>query len=235
MRCCSSQSRPCRPPRPEPPGAGARRPRAVARPCRCDQRPDPLGQARPAGQDRPVVEESPEVIGQLPRRGVATLGLLRHRLADDRLEVARDRRVELPRRWRLDVSDLAEQLLPIGAVEGRPRREQLVEGRPQRVDVGPRVEDPPAGRLFGTHVAQGAEQVAAEREVAGTLEAGQAEVGDPEMAAAVDQQVAGLDVTMQDAQPMRVLQGLGRLHRQSGRRAARTGLPGVGGEAWSVG
>ena len=85
------------------------------------------------------------------------------------------------------------------------------------------VEDPAAGRLFGAHVAQGPEQVAAMRQVAAALEAGQAEVGDPEVARAVDQQVAGLDVAVQDAQRVGVLQGLGRLHGQPGRLARRTG------------
>ena len=51
------------------------------------------------GLDRLVLQEPPQVVGQLLRRGVAALGLLGHRLQDDRLQVAGDRRVDASR-WR---------------------------------------------------------------------------------------------------------------------------------------
>ena len=54
--------------------------------------PQPLGRRRPAGQDRPVVEEALEVVGQLLRRPVAIGRLLAQRLQDDRLQLARDER-----------------------------------------------------------------------------------------------------------------------------------------------
>ena len=54
------------------------------------------------------------------------------------------------------------------------------------------------------------------------LEAGQAEVGDPEVAPAVDDQVRRLDVAVEHALLMGVLEGLGSLEAQPG------GLPEVG-------
>ena len=74
--------------------------------------------AGPAGQDRLVVQEPPQVGGQLLGRRVAARRVLGDRLQDDRFQVARDRRVEPARRDRLVERDLAEQLLMVAAVEG---------------------------------------------------------------------------------------------------------------------
>ena len=63
----------------------------------------------------------------------------RHRLEDDRLQVARDPRVELPRTGRVLVQDLVHQHGPIGVRERRPAADQLVERDAQPVDIGPRV------------------------------------------------------------------------------------------------
>ena len=52
--------------------------------------PQPLGGRRPAGQDRPAVEEPLQVVGQLLRRPVAVGRLLAERLQDDRLQCAGD-------------------------------------------------------------------------------------------------------------------------------------------------
>lgn len=86
----------------------------------------PLGRAGPPGQDRPIVEETPEVIGELAGRGVAMLGLLRHRLADDRFQVTRDRRLEPSRGDGLEARDPTNQILAIDAFESRPGGQQLV-------------------------------------------------------------------------------------------------------------
>ena len=75
--------------------------------------------------------------------------------------------------------------------------------------------------MLGAHISEGTDQIAADRQVAAALEPGQAEVSHPDVAAAVDQQVAGLDVSVQDAEPVRVLQCVGRLHRQPCRLARR--------------
>ena len=115
------------------------------------------------------------------------------------------------------MQDLPQERLPVGAVEDRPQRQQLVQRRAERVDVGAVVDqDALAGRLLGAHVAQRAEQVAGLRQAGVGVELGQAEVGDPDVAAAVDQQVGRLDVAVDDAELVGVLQRLGRLRRQPG-------------------
>ena len=181
----------------------------------------PLDHAGPAGQDRLVGQEPPQVGGQLLGRRVAMGQVLGHRLQDDRLQVAGDRRVEPARRDRLVQRDLAEQLLVVAAVEGGPQRQQLVEGHAQGVDVGPLIDDPAPGQgLLGAHVAERPDHVAGAREAEVAGESRQAEVGDPDRAVGVDQEVGRLDVAMEDAQAMGVVQRIGRLDAQPGDVAA---------------
>ena len=67
---------------------------------------------------------------------VPRLRVLLDRLQDDRLQVARDAGVEGRGRAGSSVLISLDQLEPVGRLEGRPQREQLVEGQPQGVDVG---------------------------------------------------------------------------------------------------
>ena len=69
---------------------------------------------------------------------------------------------------------------------------------------------------LGGHVAQGADQVAGAGQVLLARGAGQAEVGDPDRAVGVEQQVGRLDVAMNDPLAGGVRQRLGRLHAQPG-------------------
>ncbi len=69
------------------------------------------------------------------------------------------------------------------------------------------------------HVADGADDVAGLRQVVAALVLDQAEVGDPQLPGAVEQQVGRLDVAVDDAQVVGVRQSLGHLHPQPGHAA----------------
>ena len=108
-------------------------------------------------------------------------------------------------------------------VERRPERQQLVEGQPQRVDVGAGVAL--AAEPLGRHVAERAQDVAGLGQAV-VLRLGQAEVGDPDDARVVEQQVRRLDVAVDDAAGVGVGQPLRRLaadlrHAPEERRARR--------------
>ena len=121
------------------------------------------------------------------------------------------------------VGDPAEDLGAVAAVDGRAERQQLVERHAQRVDVGPAVDHhPPAQGLLGAHVPQRAQDVAGERQPVVAADLRQAEVGDPEPALGVEQQVARLDVAVEDAAGVGVIQRLGGLERQPGGVAGRS-------------
>src|SRR5262249_4285888 len=74
--------------------------------------------------------------------------------------------------------------------------------------------------LLGAHVPKRAQDVAGEGQAVVTLDLGQAEVGDPETALGVEQQVRGLDVSVEDAPGVRVIERLGRLKAEGGDVAA---------------
>ena len=142
--------------------------------------PGPFPGRRRPGVDRLAVEEAAQVVGQLRGAGVAPGGLLFQALQADRLQVVRDARLELARRHRLLLDDLADGVDRVAGLERRPAGEQLVEDRAQRVDVGGRADVAGLARgLFRGHVAGGAEDGAAlglPRVVVDAL--GQAEIGD---------------------------------------------------------
>src|SRR6185437_13481394 len=96
--------------------------------------------------------------------------------------------------------------------EGRIAAEQLVRDARQRVDVTARIEMPVPGHLLGAHVRRRAHRNAGAREPlrsAGTRD-GQR---DPEISqhglAVMQQDIFGFDVAVQDAVPVRVVEGTG--------------------------
>ena len=136
---------------------------------------------------------------------------------------------------------MAQQFLAVRGGEGGLEREQLVERGAEGVDVAAVVDDHALGeRLLGAHVAERAEQVAGHRHAGVLFDAGQAEVGDPELAGVVDQEVGRLDVAVEDAVLVGVVEGFGGLDAEPGDRAevfagVEGGEGGEGGDGGGVG
>jgi hypothetical protein len=112
----------------------------------------------------------------------------------------------------------------------RSQRQKLVQGHTQRINIRASVDnDSLAQGLFGAHVPQRAHEVAAERQAVVSLDLRQAEVGDPKSALMVEEQVARLDVAVQDATRMGVVEGLGGLKAEA--RDVATVFPRASGSA----
>ena len=145
-----------------------------------------------------------QVVGQGLGRQVPPARVLLQALQADRLEVARDLRVEPPRRLGRGLAHGVERLGHAVAAERGLAGQQGVEDRAQAVDVGGRGDRPatPAG-LLGRHVGRRAEDRARLGDLdVGLDPLGQAEVGDVRMALVVDQDVRRLEVAVEDAPGM---------------------------------
>ncbi len=178
-------------------------------------------------RDRLVGRPPLDLVGQGPTRRVAVLGPRRHRLEADRLERRVDGRVELSGSGEVAAADLAEDLADI-ALEGGPARKEAVERRAQAVDVRPRPEVLElAGGLLGAHVGGGAHGAARQRLGATAGRAGhqgalaefargvglsqglgEPPVDDKGLAVLADDDVCGLDVAVQHAARVGVLDGV---------------------------
>ena len=177
----------------------------------------PVQQRRRAGDDRLAVENALQIVGEILRRGVAIVAAFRHAFHNDGLQVRRQLGLQKPRRARVLPLDVPQQGLSLIARNGRLQRQQLVERGAQGIDVRAMVDQGHlAAGLLGAHVAHRAHQVAGARQRGVGLAAGQAEVRDPELAVAVQQQIGGLDVAMHDAALMGCVQRTGRVDAQAG-------------------
>ena len=134
---------------------------ATAVRCRRAQRPEPGRRRVAVGRDRLVGQPALDLRGQLGRRGVAVLGPPGHRLEADRLQRRGAAGQARPRRGRLLLAGLADRLVGRRVAERGPAGEDLVEDRPEAVDVGARADHvgPPLGLLRG-HVARRAQDLA---------------------------------------------------------------------------
>jgi hypothetical protein len=103
--------------------------------------------------------------------------------------------------------------------EGAFAGEQLIEDHAAREQVAAPV-DRLAGELLGRHVRDGAEHRAELGELGG-VELGDAEIGDFDAAVGEQDDVGGLDVAMDDAALVRVLQGAQQLAHDAARLGQR--------------
>ena len=144
------------------------------------------------------------------RRRVAPPRLLGHRLEADRLQVARDVVVERRGRPRLVVQHLVQQH-PRRAAERQLAGQQLVEDHAEAVDVGAAVDLVRlAAGLLGAHVGGRAQHLALERHRdLARVALGQAEVHDVRAARRRRHDVRRLDVAMDHALLVGVVQGVG--------------------------
>ncbi len=87
-------------------------------------------------EDRTALEKSIEIVGQRRGRRVAVRGVFAQAFQADRLDVARQSRLELPRRDGIGRTNLLERLKRRCGQKWRPARQHLVEDRPERVNIG---------------------------------------------------------------------------------------------------
>ncbi len=116
-----------------------------------------------------------------------------------------------------------EQLHRIRLGEGRLECQQFIQREPQAIDIAAHVGM--AMQTFGRHILQGADHIAGAREIALFEHLGQPEVGDPSGAGTVDQQVGRLDIAMQDALRMGIVERFGHLHADRGDLVPIAGQP----------
>ena len=157
---------------------------------------------------------------ELARRLIAERRILGQRLEHDRVEALRDRVVEPRERRRIAVEDAIGDVGRRLALERQPAGEHLVEHDAQREQVGPRVERA-APHLLRRHVGERAhhrprlrleQRPGRDRGRRRALVVlGQAEVEQLDAPAAVDHQVGALDVAVDDAVAVRLVERVGRL------------------------
>ena len=156
-----------------------------------------------------------EGLGHLGRGLVALVGLVGHGALDHGPEGPGHVIPQLLRAWRG------------GDPPGPDPRQDGVQGRPHRVDVGPVVDAPGVDPLFGRHVAPRAQHAARVRGVPGVPTQGPPDAEVHHLGGAIEGQhdVAGVHVPVDHALGVGVVQGVEDLLQDGGRVAGRDGPP----------
>ena len=170
-------------------------------------------------EDRLPLEVAADVLGEIRGGRVAARGVLLHRLEADRLDVAMEVRVHGARRVGLATEHVGDDREDAVAHERRAAGEHLVQRRPEAVHVGARVDAGGVGAdLLWGGVARRPQRRPLDGQAClarprreGREVLGEAEVGDVGLSRGVDQDVGGLDVAMDDASRVGVVQGEGDL------------------------
>jgi hypothetical protein len=154
-----------------------------------------------------------QVVGHRAGGEVAGGAIPGDRFEDDRLQVARDGRIELARRHGRAVHDTPQCLPPV-AIERLPQGQQFIERQSQAVDVAADIRlalKPLRGRVLecAGDLARSGQRLELQR-------LGHAEIGYPDGAGRIDQQVCRLNVAVQGSPGMGVVDGPGRLLDDAG-------------------
>ena len=169
-----------------------------------------------------MAQMAAEVRGHVRGRLIPALLVLLQRLGDDRLDIAPQRPLDRAQARRLGVGDRAGGIgqRSLAQLVRQLAGEGLVADDPQRVDVASRVDLVGRARgLLRAHVLQCADQLADRRLQRTAHEVaiggpGHAEVEDPWLAVRVDQDVSGLEVAMDDALRVGVMDAVTHLGQQ---------------------
>ncbi len=187
--------------------------------------------------DRQARQEPPQIVGQRRRALIPLPRFLLQALEADRLEIARNGHIEPPRRHWFGADYLEYRLHRGGRLERRPARDQRIEGRPQGINVGRRPHVAPIpSRLLGRHVVGRTHDLAGTGQSAVILQLlRQTEISDARIAVPVEQDVGRLQVTVDHAAPVGILDGVGNAPSQPGGLSGRQRSVGQAlGEAMSV-
>ena len=191
-----------------------------------------LNRAGPPRQDRLAFQKTIDVLRKLPRRHVASQRFLGNGLEHDGFKIDRDRFVEPARRPRLLQGDLVQKHLPVPPLEGRFQRQHLIEGDAKGVDVGAMVDAPPLSEgLLRTHVTQGAHQISGQGQARLGLHPGETEVGDPEVAEVIEDEIPRFHIAVDDADRVGMLERFRGLNAEAGDRTEKS--PALRGQVWN--
>jgi hypothetical protein len=186
-----------------------------------DEACDDVAQGRRADRDRLVAQDPAQICGKLGGGGIAKLGLLGQRVQQDEVDVAAQRWLEA-RGGRGSFLFDGAQLCREGAagkIVGQALGEQLVAEHAQRIDI--RAEIDPrriAAHLLGAHVGERADELTCHG--AGLVRLGPFdEASDPKIqhahpALAIDEHVVGLEVAVDHAVHVRVMDGVAELRQE---------------------
>ena len=170
-------------------------------------------------RDRLAGQPPRQVLGESIGTGVAPARVLLEALQADDFQIPRHSRVELPRWLRRPLPHLVHRLQERWSHRTAPAGQQGVEDRSQPVDVGRGRQCAAFARsLLGRHVGGRADDRPRVRQLAVPLDSlGQAEVGDMRLTIGIDQDIRRLQVAMEDASLVSVVDRLGRRRQQSSR------------------
>ncbi len=179
--------------------AEARRGWAAPARCRCVFRRDAARLFAPAsGRGRPLRPQAPEVGRELVRVLVTQGRILRETFVDDPLELHRDPRPKPRHRLVRLVEDRVDDRLVVVPGEWAAAGEHLVEHDAERPDVGAPV-DRFRSRLLRRHIGDRAERCSGLRDARAIEREREAEIHDLGPSARRDHDVGGLDVAVDHA------------------------------------